>query len=274
VFDELAVGWALHALEPEDEAVFARHLPGCARCARTVAETHDVMAAMAQDLPAAEPSDGLRDRLRAAVEETEQVRRPEPRQSAAPPPLPPAGAPPRRLPPAPGRGAVPSWPGAPGRRGRVPLALAAVAVAAIVALVTWDVSLESARQQAQATADGDRQIVSALMSPGQATMAPVSDADGRAVATVVARQGQAQVVTWGLSENDRVRSTYVLWGMQDGTPVALGTFDVVSRDMDLRTVGSDRTGLDGYRAYGISLEPGRTAPAAPSRIVATGQVSS
>jgi hypothetical protein len=32
-YDELAVGWALHALEPEDEAAFARHLSGCARCA-------------------------------------------------------------------------------------------------------------------------------------------------------------------------------------------------------------------------------------------------
>ena len=62
--------------------------------------------------------------------------------------------------------------------------------------------------------------------------------------------------------------------MQNGTPVALGTFDVVSPDMDLRTVGSDRTGLDGYSAYGISLERGRAAPPLPSRIVATGQVSS
>jgi hypothetical protein len=136
------------------------------------------------------------------------------------------------------------------------------------------VSLQHARQQEQAAAAAEHSIVQSLMAPGKATVAPVSDADGHPVATVVARQGQAQVVTWGLSENDRVRSTYVLWGMQDGTPVALGTFDVVSRDMDLRTVGSDRTGLDGYRAYGISLEPGRTAPAAPSRIVATGQVSS
>ena len=44
--------------------------------------------------------------------------------------------------------------------------------------------------------------------------------------------------------------------------------------MDLRGVGSDRTGLDGYQAYGISLENGRKAPLAPSRIVALGQVSS
>ena len=43
-FDELAVGWALHALEPEDEDAFAVHLPGCARCAETVAEATELMA--------------------------------------------------------------------------------------------------------------------------------------------------------------------------------------------------------------------------------------
>jgi hypothetical protein len=154
------------------------------------------------------------------------------------------------------------------------VALAAAAVAALVALVAWNVSLERARQQDQAAVAAQRQIVQALISPGQATIAPVSNADGRTVATVVARQGQAQVVTWGLAENDRTGTTYVLWGVQDGSPVALGTFDVVSHGMDLRTVGSDRTGLDAYTAYGISLEPGRRAPAAPSRIVATGQVGS
>mgnify|MGYP000215097741 CR=1 FL=1 len=73
MFDELAVGWALHALEPEDEAVFAVHLPGCTRCAATVAETTEVMGAMARDLPVAEPSEQLRTRLRAAVETSEQV---------------------------------------------------------------------------------------------------------------------------------------------------------------------------------------------------------
>ncbi len=73
LWDELAVGWALHALEPEDEAVFAAHLAGCGRCSRTVAETAEVMAAMATDLPPAEPGEGLRDRLREAVERTEQV---------------------------------------------------------------------------------------------------------------------------------------------------------------------------------------------------------
>ena len=76
IFDELAVGWALHALEPEDETLFARHLADCPRCARTVAETEEVMAALATDLPPAEPSEDLRARLRASVEGTDQVRRP------------------------------------------------------------------------------------------------------------------------------------------------------------------------------------------------------
>ena len=63
-FDELAVGWALHALEPEDEAVLAAHLPGCARCAETITETREAMADMASDLPSAEASEELRHRLR------------------------------------------------------------------------------------------------------------------------------------------------------------------------------------------------------------------
>jgi hypothetical protein len=66
-YDELAVGWALHALEPADEAEFARHLPGCARCAEIVAETTEVMGALATDLPPVAPSEGLRERLRAAL---------------------------------------------------------------------------------------------------------------------------------------------------------------------------------------------------------------
>ena len=81
--DELAVGWALHALEPEDEALFAVHLPGCSRCAATVAETTEVMGAMARDLPAAEPSEGLRSRLRAAASTAARIVRTVPHAAGA-----------------------------------------------------------------------------------------------------------------------------------------------------------------------------------------------
>ncbi len=289
-FDELAVGWALHALEPEDEAVFSAHLPQCPRCARTVAETSEVMSALASDLPPAEPSPDLRDRLRSAVERTEQM-------------PPPAGAGPQGPAALPADTAVPAGPalpGLPGGRRRtdrpaatgfpahrspaeesersawrrvLPNALVAAAVAAILALGTWNVVLASARDEAQAVAAEQAEVMEALLQPGRATIAPVYD-DDQSVATVVARDGQVQVVTHGLRVNDSSDTTYVVWGTSESAPVALGTFDVVSPRTDLRTVGFASTGLDDYESYAISIEPGRQAPSGPTDVVANGQVTS
>jgi hypothetical protein len=264
-FDELAVGWALHALEPEDEAVFAAHLPGCARCAGTVAETTGVMEAMAGELPPAEPSEGLRARLRSAVDATEQLpgavvprpaagaRAPGPRPAPLPEPVP------RRMP-------------SPRRRPLVP-ALAAAAVAAVVGLGLWNLDLSSDRRQLEAVVAEQDRVVAELLQPGRATVAPLGE-DGRPVATVVARDDRVQVVTHGLAVNDAESSTYVVWGLGGDRPFALGTFDVEQSQIDVRTVGSGQTGLDDFAQYGVSLEPGREAPSAPTDVVATGQVTS
>jgi anti-sigma factor RsiW len=301
-WDELAVGWALHALEPEDETVFAAHLAGCRRCAHTVAETAEVMAAMAGDLPQAEPPEGLRERLRAAVEKTEQQIAPARPAAQHADPLP--AAPPlpgRSRGPAPGplRGPLPGplsdpLPGPlPGpdlgdlrapvptraadprpawRRG-LPTALVAAAVAAVLALGAWNVAVIGDRNAARATAAEQARMLDELLAPGRATIAPLTE-DGRAVATVVARDDQVQVVANGLSVNDDHDTTYVVWGMHDGNPKPLGTFDVVTPQMDLRTVGSAATGLDQYSEYAVSIEPGRQAPSSPTDVVATGQVTS
>jgi hypothetical protein len=280
-WDELAVGWALHALEPEDESLFAAHLRTCDRCRQTVADTAEVMAALAGDLPQAEPSDGLRDRLRAAVAETEQVRPvelPEAPASRAPvvrPPLvpsPPLGGaspygnlraplPPRRI------DARPSW------RRVLPTALVAAAVAAVLALGAWNVVVTGDRDAARSTAEEQGRVLDSLLQPGRAAIAPLTE-NGSRIATVVARDGQVQVLADGLPVNDASNQVYVVWGMRNGTPVAIGTFDVVTPQMDVRTVGSAATGLDDYSAYALSIEPGRQAPTTPSEIVATGQVTS
>jgi hypothetical protein len=261
-FDELAVGWALRALEPEDESLFAAHLPGCERCASTVAETTELMAAMATDLPQPEPSEGLRHRIRAAVEQTEQVPGP-----AAPAAVPDAG--PIRSAPAP-RGAV-----APGSRWRrsLPAGLVAAAVAGIVGLGLWNVVLTSDRQQLQATVAEQNKVMDGLLSPGRATIAPLKQ-NGQSVATVVARGNKVDVITHGLSINDAGSTTYVLWGMGGQTAQPLGTFSVTRSQMDMQTVGSGLTGFDQYATYGISLEPGHEAPSFPTDVVATGQVTS
>jgi alkylhydroperoxidase family enzyme len=253
-FDELAVGWALHALEPADEAVFARHLPGCARCAETVAETTEVMGAMAADLPQVAPSDALGSRLREAVAGTEQVHRSvdPPVPTAAPVPLPRHD---RR------------------RRRALTAALVAAAVAAIAGLGIWNVVLGDDRRELQATVAEQREVMDTLLAPGRATIAPLAR-DGRQVATVVARDDQVQVLTHGLEVNDAGSTSYVVWGLGGDEPEALGIFDVERSQMSLRTVGSGLTGLDDFAQYGISIEPGQEAPSVPTEVVAIGQVTS
>ncbi|WP_448619748.1 anti-sigma factor [Geodermatophilus sp. URMC 65] len=279
--DELAVGWALHALEPEDEERFAAHLPTCPRCRQTVRETADVMGALAGDLPPVDPPERLRERLHAAVEDTEQLPRPargDERTRLAPSAVPDRPAPVYRFePPASGahRASFPVDAGDPRSSWRrvMPNAFVAAAVAAILALGTWNVVLSSAREEAQAAVAEQAELVDALLTPGQATIAPLT-ADGATVATVVAREGQVQVVTQGLRPNDVQDQTYVVWGTGAGGAAPLGTFDVTSPQPALRTVVSGPSGLDAYTGYAVSLEPGRSAPPEPSDIVASGEVPS
>jgi hypothetical protein len=63
----LAVGWALSALDPEDEERFASHLPGCAHCTATVRESLYTVADLAYALPDEAPPPSLKSRLMVAV---------------------------------------------------------------------------------------------------------------------------------------------------------------------------------------------------------------
>lgn len=60
---ELAVGWALHALEPAEEALVAAHLPDCPTCASIAAETEEIGALLGLSVPQMIPSAGLEQRI-------------------------------------------------------------------------------------------------------------------------------------------------------------------------------------------------------------------
>lgn len=251
-FTAQAVGWALHALEPDEEMAVQQHVPGCPDCAAAAREAATVLTQLGTAVEQVDPPASLRDSIMASAAQT-------PRR----PPTPPQAGPSRRHAPAPAR--PPSrWRRLPQRR-LVAVAAALVAAATIGGLSVRTVQLQQQRDSVAAQAQSVTDLVRQMASPG-ASHALLTRPDGTAVAAVVLADGQREVFTLGLPANT-ADNTYVLWGLRSGTPQALGAFDVSTGDQR-RTVGTaDR---NSYEAYAISLEPGHSAPAAPTDVVAKG----
>lgn len=263
--NEQAVGWALHALEPDEEMAVLLHLPQCASCREAVRDAESVMVGLGGSVEQIEPPRGLRGRLMAEVSDTSQqprlasisptVRTPRHRVGAVRPP----DAATRRR----------SWLSTRGRR-LIAASLAVVAVLSIGALAVRTNQLQQERDAQIAQADGLAGLLSQLDRPG-VQHALLAAPDGTTTAAVLVVDGQRQVFTIGLPANGDAR-TYVLWGLKAaGSPQALGTFDVADADQGFRAVGGPAA-ADSYLKYAVSIEPGRVAPATPSGVVAAGQV--
>lgn len=270
---EQAVGWALHALEPDEEISMQRHLPTCADCRAAIRDAHAVTAHLGRAVEQVEPPARLRTSILDATASTPQI--------------PPPGA--EQLPPAPARrqpgterpdrnGPRPTGPRRPRRNRRLALvrvgaaALTAVAVVAIGSLGLRTLQLQQQLATVSSQASSTTALVQDIARPGNAH-ALLARPDGMAVAAVVVAGGQRTVYTIGLPPNG-ADQTYVLWGIKDtsSTPQPLGVFDVDERDAIPQTVGSPSP--QSFGAYAISLEPGRTPPATPTDVVASGALAS
>jgi len=75
-YEQLAAGYVLGALEPDDEHLFQRHLDGCAVCAAGVRDLEDVAGALAYAAPPVEPPPALRASIRRKVGLTARRRAP------------------------------------------------------------------------------------------------------------------------------------------------------------------------------------------------------
>jgi hypothetical protein len=190
-----------------------------------------------------------------------------------PPPVPrPAGADHggRARPPS-----VPPQRGGPGRRRprRGQLALIAAALVAVVAiggLAVRNGQLEQQRDAETAQAAQLARVLRATETPG-VQHALLTTPDGQTMAAVLLHNGQRDLITVALPPNPSDQS-YVLWGIDNGTPRAIGAFDVGAADAGLHNVGEPPQGED-YTGYAISLEPGDVPPATPSSVMASGTVS-
>ena len=77
---QLAVGWALHALEPAEDFLIAAHLADCPTCASIAADTEEIGAALGFSVPQVIPSLELERRILSVTD----ARRPAPIMALAP----------------------------------------------------------------------------------------------------------------------------------------------------------------------------------------------
>ncbi|MGH3946826.1 MAG: anti-sigma factor domain-containing protein [Pseudonocardiaceae bacterium] len=245
---ELAVGWALHCLEPAEESLFVAHLADCAECRGIVRETEEVGAALAVAVPDAAPPDELERRILAAADNTGT-----------------------------GQAEVTSLRNR-ARRSDQPVRRVLTAAATIVLVAVSTVlgvrvaQLDGERDRIAREVTEMSQVVDRLAAPDTRRVA-LETSDGRSMALLLAARDGWTVVPVDLPANAAAHQVYVLWGLRGGSAVALGAFDVSGDSAAAHPVGSGRR-AEAFTAFAVSLEPGRTPPAEPSKVMASGTVES
>ncbi|MGB8652243.1 MAG: anti-sigma factor [Mycobacteriales bacterium] len=239
LYEQLAVGHALSALEPEDEQRFLAHLPGCAACERALAEHTETLAHLAYATAPAEPPASLLEGIRSGVAASG-------RAGDFPAPASLDAARVRR------RDRTVRWTTA--------VLGAAAAVVLVVALVFVNRGLSSREHDAQVANARLSQAVSSLLVSGARRVDLAGHGDTKAVA--VLHGSTVSLVVAGLPENDRSNSVYVLWEKSRfGDVRAVGTFDVRSKALAVVN-GLHLTGAPSeLSTLMVTREHGRSAPA-------------
>ncbi len=241
MFEQLAVGHALSALEPEDEQAFTDHLYGCAACARALAEHGETLSHLAYGTAEVELPPSLLEGIRAGVTESG-------RAGSFPAPVAPlslqAARERRRH-----------------RTVRATTALvgAAASIVMVAALVFVNRGLQSDNTQLQAADRNLSGAVENLLKDGARRVDLTGAGGSHAVAVV--HNGSVSLVMQGLAANDSAKSVYVLWERSRfGVVRPVGTFDVKSDDLvvvnGLRLPGEPGS----LKSFIVTHEKGRSAP--------------
>ena len=102
----------------------------------------------------------------------------------------------------------------------------------------------------------------------------LTSATSQASARVVIKGNVAWLIPSRLPADNSTEQVYVLWQITGAhVPLAVGSFDVSGRGGMTIRIGRLAVPYRGTLAFAVSLENGRTIPAAPSHLVALGQVS-
>jgi hypothetical protein len=242
-WEELAVGHALGALEPEDDQTFADHLRECDQCRRVLADMEAVTAQLAYGVDAVEPPPALLESIMSEVRTSDRVSVIRDR--------PPVVTPMRRSRRAPRLSG--SW-----------LATAA-ALVLVVALAGWNFQLRAdnaAKSRELAARNG---YLRAATDPAAQAVALKDSTGGPARAQVLVQGTRAWLVVDGFTPNDTAKQTYVLWKLSGDAKTPVRTFDVKAEGPNFIDAGEVRAGSGD--TFAVSIEDGRTMPDQPGKVV-------
>lgn len=248
-YDELAVGYALAALEPADEQLFLAHLPGCAACERALVMHLETLSHLAYAAPDEAPPpallDGIRDGiarsgragggaelLLAPVSSLAAARRSRTTRSALL------------------------------RRGAGVTGVAA-GLALVAALVTSNAHLRQNDHRTTAVSASLSRALRSLATGGSVERVSLHSSDATVQAVALLDGDTVALVVDGLARNDRSRTTYVLWERSRmGEVRAIGTFDVTERSVPSVIQGMHLDhATPTLASLVVTREQGRTAPA-------------
>lgn len=246
LFEELAVGHALSALEPDEEQRFRAHLDSCAQCRREVDEHVATAAHLAYAVEDVEPSPSLLEGIRAGMGESGRPEQPGEDEVAS------------RRRRRTGVSAAARW------------TAAAAAVALIVSLGVWNASLRSDRDASRERLIRLEAAVQELGRPGTEAV-PLTNDEGEVVAVAMVHDREVSLIVDGLAPN-REGTTYVLWSQDpEGEVRPVGAFDVTTRRLDVVDALPALPTVDDVTLL-VSREQGDEAPPAPGGpVLASGE---
>lgn len=258
-WDELAVGFALGALEPEDEETFAGHLHGCTECTQTVADVEATSAELAYAVPGDEPPPAL---LQAIMAEVKASGRPKTPLSAAVPDL--AKVRSRRRTDSGERRPAGRWNAA--WLGR------AAALVLVLALAGWNYQLRLDNSVKDTSLGNAAEFGRLLTTPGAQTVDLVGK--GKERGKVVVQGESAYLLVDDFARNEDEDSIYVLWAQNKGSDVMydVGAFKVV-HDRPTYIPVRELTDSGQIGAFAVSKEKGTVVPKLPSEPIAVGKTS-
>ena len=268
-YEELVVGHALSALEPEDEQVLLQHLPSCAACERELVMHQETLAQLAHVGDQQAPPPGLWDSIRSeVVAESGPGAFPVASEDAFEAALPAAPAGVVDLAAARTRRRA-----LPGRAAR--WASVAAGVVLVAGVSVGATQLVNDRQQQGGISQRLQKAVESVESgPGQ-TVPLAAKGGGKAVAVALVQDDRVSLIVDGIAPNDPSSSVYVLWGQSGAEPTrALATFDVDGSVDVVRDLVTMPAGTAMPQLFVITKEAGRTAPAvAHGAALATGRMA-